>query len=209
VICSKCKIEKPPEEFTKNRTCKSGYGCECKQCVRERAKERYAKNPEKYRKRNQHWIIQNKDKQLEMQRQWREKNKEHIKNYDKEYRKDNEEVHAKARERLRVWVRNNPERHRINKANSSRKRRAVKQNRESNLTASQINALIKNSNNICFWCDREIPKGKMHLDHITPLSKGGDDTINNLVVSCASCNLRKSDKSPEVWLDEILSISKN
>jgi len=33
-----------------------------------------------------------------------------------------------------------------------------------------------------------------HLDHITPLARGGTDRPTNLQPLCANCNLRKSDR---------------
>ena len=33
-----------------------------------------------------------------------------------------------------------------------------------------------------------------HLDHVTPLSRGGTDHPSNLQPLCARCNLRKSDR---------------
>jgi 5-methylcytosine-specific restriction endonuclease McrA len=35
--------------------------------------------------------------------------------------------------------------------------------------------------------------GRMHLDHVVPWSQGGTHSVENLVVSCAKCNLAKSD----------------
>ncbi|WP_293018586.1 HNH endonuclease [Mycolicibacterium sp.] len=35
------------------------------------------------------------------------------------------------------------------------------------------------------------------VDHIEPVSRGGQDTWLNLITSCAPCNGRKSDRTPE------------
>lgn len=53
----------------------------------------------------------------------------------------------------------------------------------------------------CHWCGGEILYNENHLhpfsfqvDHVTPLSKGGTDTLDNCVPSHRSCNRAKSDK---------------
>lgn len=42
----------------------------------------------------------------------------------------------------------------------------------------------------CAYCGRENPST---LDHVVPKARGGKTTRNNLVASCADCNLSKSD----------------
>jgi hypothetical protein len=37
-------------------------------------------------------------------------------------------------------------------------------------------------------------KAELHLEHIFPRSKGGTNQIDNVVTSCAVCNLEKSAK---------------
>ncbi|MDQ3992431.1 MAG: HNH endonuclease [Actinomycetota bacterium] len=39
--------------------------------------------------------------------------------------------------------------------------------------------------------------GRLTLDHVVPRSKGGDSVWENVVTSCAPCNLRKGDRLPE------------
>ncbi len=36
----------------------------------------------------------------------------------------------------------------------------------------------------------------MHLDHVIPRVQGGTDEDFNLVISCPSCNLKKSGRAP-------------
>lgn len=53
----------------------------------------------------------------------------------------------------------------------------------------------------CFYCnylgdENKGPDGRTwHVDHAYPVSLGGDDSQDNLVLSCATCNLRKLDKT--------------
>jgi len=46
------------------------------------------------------------------------------------------------------------------------------------------------------WRDRKSPGGGTY-DHVIPVSAGGDESDDNLVVSCRACNLRKGARTPE------------
>lgn len=46
----------------------------------------------------------------------------------------------------------------------------------------------------CQYCGESAPKVILHIDHINPVSKGGDNHLMNLITSCDNCNLGKSDK---------------
>ena len=46
----------------------------------------------------------------------------------------------------------------------------------------------------CQYCGKAAPDVILHVDHINPVSKGGDNEILNLVTSCMDCNLGKSDR---------------
>lgn len=45
----------------------------------------------------------------------------------------------------------------------------------------------------CQYCGAHPPAAILHCDHIDPVSRGGETTINNLVTACQACNLGKSD----------------
>lgn len=59
----------------------------------------------------------------------------------------------------------------------------------------------------CPYCGKVISvadlfSGNVHIEHILPFSRTYDDSINNKVIACSSCNNEKGNKSPfEVWGD--------
>lgn len=52
----------------------------------------------------------------------------------------------------------------------------------------------------CQYCGRKTPEAILEIDHIIPISKGGDDDLENLTTSCFECNRGKGDS----LLDTIL-----
>lgn len=46
----------------------------------------------------------------------------------------------------------------------------------------------------CQYCGRSAPDVILHVDHILPVSEGGEDDLINLVTSCRDCNLGKSNR---------------
>ncbi len=45
--------------------------------------------------------------------------------------------------------------------------------------------------------------GPLHQDHVVPRSRGGPDTPHNIVMACAPCNTKKSDRLPSEWLGKL------
>ena len=46
----------------------------------------------------------------------------------------------------------------------------------------------------CYLCGKLIPLGDRHVDHVFPLSQGGDHCASNLKIAHSLCNLQKSSK---------------
>mgnify|MGYP001944776561 CR=1 FL=1 len=45
---------------------------------------------------------------------------------------------------------------------------------------------------ICMKCGKRVVKDEFHVDHIIPISVGGDEwDLSNLELSCPTCNLKK------------------
>jgi 5-methylcytosine-specific restriction endonuclease McrA len=56
-------------------------------------------------------------------------------------------------------------------------------------------SVFKRDGYVCQYC------GRPTLDHVVPKSQGGRSTWDNLVSACHSCNHKKADRIPAVWLD--------
>lgn len=52
--------------------------------------------------------------------------------------------------------------------------------------------VFKRDNFTCQYCGATPPSVVLHVDHITAASNGGKNTKDNLITSCSTCNLGKS-----------------
>lgn len=59
-----------------------------------------------------------------------------------------------------------------------------------------ISTLYYREGGRCFWCDQPIDQSEATKDHLIPVSKGGENTFENLVCACKSCNTDKADLMP-------------
>lgn len=52
----------------------------------------------------------------------------------------------------------------------------------------------------CFYCDRCLRPGiETHEEHVVPISRGGRDSIGNIVYACRSCNSSKQARTIMEW----------
>lgn len=54
--------------------------------------------------------------------------------------------------------------------------------------------VFKRDSFTCQYCGSSAPSVILHIDHIHPVSKGGKNTLMNLITSCQGCNSGKSDR---------------
>ena len=55
--------------------------------------------------------------------------------------------------------------------------------------------ILQRDGYVCRYCQKIMTKAEATVDHVVPLSKGGDRVApTNLVACCLSCNSRKKDK---------------
>lgn len=78
--------------------------------------------------------------------------------------------------------------------------RAGKLKRKGKLKTPYIFIQLEAQGRRCYWCGEPITAATMHTDHIIPMNAGGTNTPDNIVCACASCNIRKGDKTRSQWV---------
>lgn len=88
------------------------------------------------------------------------------------------------------------EKSKIKKAQRDLRRRILFKNAniKNSVTKNTKLELIKKYNGKCAYCGIDCLE-KYHIEHKIPLSKGGENTIDNLALSCPNCNWSKQRKT--------------
>jgi hypothetical protein len=66
-------------------------------------------------------------------------------------------------------------------------------------TSAQWRAKQAEQAHLCHYCKRPVGAGGMK-DHYVPVSRGGSDGIDNIVLACWDCNSVKSDMMPDDFI---------
>lgn len=82
----------------------------------------------------------------------------------------------------------------------ARQREARKLNAKIGNLKEFLKQLATAKHHKCYWCHKLIPLGKIHLDHVMPLVKGGAHAAFNLVTACQSCNCHKQGQHPNQFI---------
>lgn len=162
--------------------------------------------------KHQRYYARHKEKMIAQNKEYREKNSEQYNAYMRQYRKENPEIIKKTEKNRnrteehikkfnkyrREWAKKNPDK----ELSYYHKRRS--RTNGGHIPEKKLTELRKKQKGLCFYCKNKLDNnGRGHLDHKTPLSRGGKHEINNVVFACSSCNLRKATKTA----DEFLSAS--
>ena len=122
--CSKCKLEFPLTEFSKDRSRKDGYKYNCKSCARTIQTESRKKKPDYYKNKSKIYFKQNREYFSQKTKEWNSKNPEKVKKWQKGWREKNPEYSAKWQKNER---KTNPQ-YRIKQNLRERMRKALKGN---------------------------------------------------------------------------------
>jgi len=216
--CRKCGEVKHVDEFNKRAASKDGLQPKCRECSRVEIKEWHRANPERSKAGSKAWREANPERMRELRRGWYEKNKEkaradarawHSANYERSraasrsWKKANAEHirqydadnYERRKPYMREWRKANADKHRAKEhRRRARKASAVPQR----WLLSECDALA------CYYCGRGLLGAMPEIDHVMPISMGGPADPSNEVMSCQSCNRRKSAKHPLVWIAELV-----
>lgn len=173
--CSKCRVKKPLEEFKFQHGCKDNRRPECLECTRAYQRAHGMKNSDSRKARCAKWRSANPARQKAHERAYYERNK------------------AAVVARAAAWAARNPEKALAHTAAMQSRRRAAIAGSPMKKEAHARIVLLRTSPCDCHWCDKHM-HGAEHVDHVVPLAANGPHVPENLVPSCADCNLRKSAK---------------
>jgi len=66
--------------------------------------------------------------------------------------------------------------------------------------------LFQRDGHLCMYCGNPFPKQELSRDHVTPVSREGEDVWNNVVTACIRCNTHKAGRTPEQAGMQLLAI---
>lgn len=188
-ICRICQQTLPltAEYFYLRRDAKDGFQAACKKCEYQR-KKAYKESPEAKAAAKQYyakWLASNPD-------------------YHKAWRAENPNYYAKwaaknpgySNAAVKKWEKESltPEQYKQRNKVKAHRRRARALSAGGKFTKNDVLKILEAQKGQCWWCNVKL--SAYHIDHRIPLSKGGSNGPENIVLSCPRCNCTKSAKMP-------------
>lgn len=166
-----------------------------------RERKYYATHREERNASSRKYYADNVEEQTAWQRQYYAEHSEELRMWARAYYREHQEHYLdyaaqyrqSHREQMRTWARN---------------RLAREKDADGTHTSEDIEAQYARQRGKCFWrsvnedCTVSLKDG-YHVDHVVPLSKGGSNGPENLVLACPTCNLQKHAKHPMEWSGQL------
>lgn len=176
IVCRICNMPKSPSEFESDARMKSGIRTECHAC------HKAAKLAAYHRRKGE---IAARRKAI----------------YDADpipYRLKALDTYYRCgmawSERRRQYRRAHPEKNRA----YNHARRAALLKSIGHHDAGDIRSIFNRQRGHCFWCGVKLA-GDFEVDHVIPLTRGGANYPENIVIACCFCNRSKHNKLPSEW----------
>ena len=169
--CTRCAERLPKTAFHRDKAATDGLRAMCKKCRIENVKDWYQEN-----------IEERRIKQTKRRRE----------NVEVERQRDNERYERDREKRIALATEH------------SHRRKARKLNTVVEKGISVL-SLKKKHGTKCYYCQKEMDFSKgvgrkfnndmATIEHLTPLSRGGEHTFENTVLACRFCNISRGAKS--------------
>ena len=181
-ICTRCNKECPAtlEYFY---YCTHGWHkltAQCRDCIKLYALER---------------VRRNRDAINKCQKEARQEHIEKARQREREYN----EAHREERNKYtKFWRDTYPERRKTAMRNAIAKRKGA----SGKHSEREVREQFDRQQGKCYYCQCSLGGYKeptWHADHVVPLSRGGSNSIDNIVAACINCNLRKHNRLPHEW----------
>lgn len=223
--CSVCHETKPLSEFDKNAAIYDGYKQHCKACssvVRKERMERVMADPDRlarYRLQQQRAGRVAYARALSMEttgtvEEWMQRlsdpNRKRCMTHEEQRQVENEAAW------LKYWEDPEHRKRKLQKNRASHEARPwvmlTRKHRRDALLAGvrddgsvTVEALMNlwESSTTCLYCGRELNQWNKSIEHMSPLSKGGDHAMSNVIIACRLCNATKGSMSFDCWLERI------
>lgn len=196
--CPRCKRELPLAAYSPSRQGKPGQPC--RECNQRTIRERYPQHQKQVRRyQNEYKATHieamrasrirryqaNRADIIKKTREWQRARPEWRAAVDRRYSARNQ---PKLRANADIYRRANMIRYRESAARRRARERAAQTEK------IDYRAIWERDQGICHICGAAVDPTDLHYDHITPISKGGAHSMENIAVSHAWCNLRKGAK---------------
>ncbi len=168
--CTKCGKRKTCSSFHVYRRASDGLQFHCKACRSKSMAVLYKKQTKRILQRNRDYIRKNRSKVARYKRAYYEAHRE---NYNRN---------------LRAWRTKNWQHHYIN--HQAKRQALIRGATVSDFTLEDWIELLEACGYVCTYCGST---AKLTMDHVVPLSKGGNHTKGNIAPACQPCNSRKND----------------
>lgn len=182
--CRYCARDLPLTEFSARKASPDGLGYKCRECSSAYARAHYKKPEvkERFIEKAAGWAEANRERRKEIVNAYDDRNRgeKQRRNRDGNRRRRQERPH---------------EARMIGRIEAQRRRHRAVAN-QSFMHPGVVSRLLDQADSTCMYCEKP---SVLTVDHIVPVSRGGNGQWGNLAACCKPCNSSKKDKPLVAW----------
>lgn len=188
--CTKCHTKQPQtlEFFRRHKAASNGLSPKCRLCDKQHTIETAEQRKIYYLKRYQDpEYVKRANERAKQYRQSAITQTSYL------------EVLAVEKSRVNKHKNKNPELFKAKSIARAESRRARAVMAEGSHNHWDILELVERQKEVCIYCGIKLTTKTYSVDHVIPLSKGGNNFLSNLAICCKKCNSSKLNRTPEEW----------